>query len=112
MSMPEPHTVAPSPAVVQDVAVRWFAQDPAGWREDGVDGPDDLRKQVGQVLRCAFESGFVVPRSSEQWALMWPDGDWVPRDDEQEARESVARFVEGPVVVHRAFGPWKVAPDA
>lgn len=35
------------------VARRWFEQDPDAWREEGVDGPDDLRKQVRQVLTCA-----------------------------------------------------------
>lgn len=38
---------------VNAVARRWFDQDPEAWREDGVDGPDDLRKSVRQVLTCA-----------------------------------------------------------
>jgi len=71
---------------ITQVAAQWFAQDPAGWREDGKDGPDDLRKDVRQVLRCAVETGVVVPVKtsvskqavrepvSEPRDFPWPDG--------------------------------------
>lgn len=38
---------------VQAVAKRWWDQDPEGWKEDGHDRSDDLRKDVRQVLNCA-----------------------------------------------------------
>lgn len=38
-----------------DVAQRWFDQAPDAWREGRVDTGDDLRKDVGQVLRCLME---------------------------------------------------------
>lgn len=38
-----------------DVAQRWFDQAPNSWHEEGVDTGDDLRKDVGQVLRCLVE---------------------------------------------------------
>ncbi len=41
--------------LVYAVAQRWWDQDPEAWRQDGKDSPNDLRKDVGQVLRCLHE---------------------------------------------------------
>lgn len=59
----------PSPVptdMILAVAKRWWDQDPDGWREEGFDRPDDLRKMVGQVLRCHHEE--KVARSEERLA--------------------------------------------